>query len=152
MLTKSRYFDIIREDVFTKEGDLKLKNYVEEFQPYAVTTQQKAYANYGEIKLLDFCMKTKKSDRQFHLKYLQAKEAIVQVILEAEPIFETEVSELTGYHRIPKILRNLTYGDSELTVWVVEGYTYVLVHTGIGESACNLLFFCRIEEPKKGSH
>lgn len=152
MLTKSRYFDIIREDVFTKDGNLKLGNYVEEFQPYAVSTRQKAYANYGEIKLLDFCMKTKKSDRKFHTKYLQAQEAISRAILDDEPILQAEVSEAVGYHTIPANLRNLTYGDSELSVWIVEGYTYVLVHTGIGESACNLLFFCRIEEPKKGSN
>lgn len=151
MLTKSRYFDIIRENVFTKDGNLKLHNYVEEFQPYAVATEQKAYANYGEIKLLDFCMKTKKSDRKFHLKYFQAQEVISSSILKAEPILQAEVSESVGYHTIPANLRNLTYGDSEMSVWIVEGYTYVLVDTGRGESACNLLFFCRVEEPKKGS-
>jgi len=147
MLVGSRYFDIIREDVFTKDGNLKLKNYVEEFQPYAVSTQKKAYANYGEIKLLDFCMKTKKSDRKFHTKYLQAQEAISRLILHSEPSLQAEVSERLGYHTIPENLRNLTYGDSTLSVWIVNGYTYVLVHTGLGESACNLLFFCRLEEP-----
>ena len=46
------------------------------------------------------------------------------------------------------LLRNLTYGDTELAVWIVEGVTYALVNAGQGDSSCNLLFFCRVAEPK----
>lgn len=149
MLTKSRYFDIIREDVFTKEGHLKLNNYVEEFQPYAVSRKQKAHANFGEIKLLDFSMKSEHSDKKFDLKYRQAQEAITRLVLNAAPTLQAEVSERLGYHTIPPKLRNLTYGDSALSVWIIEEYTYVLVNTGLGESSCNLLFFCRIDDPTR---
>jgi len=150
MLNKNRYFDIIREDVFSKNGDLLLNDYVEEFEPYAVPKTKKTYANFGEIKLLDFAMKAnedKRQDRKFNIKYKQAQEAISLAILNSVPILETEVSETLGYESIPPLIRNLTYGDSELSVWIVDGFTYVLVNAGKGESACNLLFFCRVEEP-----
>lgn len=152
MSLKNRYFDIIREDVFSEDGDLILDNYVEEFNPYAVKRKTKQYANFGEIKLLDFSMKatnSKKKDREFHIKYLQAQEAIVLKVLHTVPILQTEVSEvLGGYDTLSPLLKNLTYGDTELAVWIVEGSTYVLVNAGQGDSSCNLLFFCRIEEPK----
>lgn len=151
MLNKNRYFDIIRDDVFTKDGDLLLNNYVEEFEPYAVDAKKKAYANFGEIKLLEFGMKAttnERQDRQFRTKYFQAQEAISLSVLDTPPILQTEVSETLGYDTIPPLLRNLTYGDSELSVWVVDGYTYVLVNAGKGESACNILFFCRVEDPR----
>ncbi len=151
MINKNRYFDIIREDVFSENGDLVLDNYVEEFKPYAVIKEQKAYANFGEIQLLDFSMKagnSAKKDRAFHLKYLQAQEAIVLKVLHTVPILQTEVSDsLGGYDTLSPLLKNLTYGDTELAVWIVDGSTYVLVNAGQGESSCNLLFFCRIEEP-----
>lgn len=148
-MNKNRYFDIIREDVFTKDGTLVLNNYVEEFNPYAVPKKQKQYANFGEIKLLDFSMKMKKSikkDREFHMKYLQAQEAISLKVLETVPILQTEVSDtLGGYDTLSPLLKNLTYGDTELAVWLVDGSTYVLANAGQGDSSCNLLFFCRIE-------
>jgi len=151
MLNKNRYFDIIREDVFTEGGDLVLDNYVEEFKPYAVDKRQKEYANFGEIKLLDFGMKASnslKKDRAFHTKYLQAQEAIVLKVLGTVPILQTEVSDtLGGYDTLSPLLKNLTYGDTELAVWIVDGSTYVLANAGQGDSSCNLLFFCRIEEP-----
>ena len=152
MSLKNRYFDIIREDVFSEDGDLILDNYVEEFNPYAVKKKTKQYANFGEIKLLDFSMKatnSKKRDREFHIKYLQAQEAIALKVLHTVPILQTEVSDvLGGYDTLSPLLKNLTYGDTELAVWIVEGSTYVLVNAGQGDSSCNLLFFCRIEEPK----
>lgn len=152
MLGKNRYFDIIREDVFSQDGDLVLDNYVEEFDPYAVSKKQKKYANFGEIQLLDFGMKagnSKKKDREFHLKYLQAQEAIALKVLYTVPILQTEVSDiLGGYDALSPELKNLTYGDTELAVWIVDGSTYVLVNAGQGDSSCNLLFFCRIEEPR----
>jgi hypothetical protein len=151
MLNKNRYFDIIREDVFSENGDLVLDNYVEEFEPYAVSKKQKQYANFGEIQLLDFGMKAGssiKKDRGFHLKYLQAQEAIALKVLHTVPILQTEVSDtLGGYDTLSPLLKNLTYGDTELAVWIVDGSTYVLVNAGQGDSSCNLLFFCRIEEP-----
>ena len=152
MSSKNRYFDIIREDVFTENGDLVLDNYVEEFNPYAVAEKQKKYANFGEIQLLDFSMKMGKSikkDREFHLKYLQAQEAILEKVLHTVPILQTEVSDtLGGYDTLSPLLKNLTYGDTELAVWIVDGSTYVLVNAGQGDSSCNLLFFCRIEESR----
>ena len=30
---KDKYFEIIREDIFTNEGDLVYENYLEEFEP-----------------------------------------------------------------------------------------------------------------------
>ena len=151
MLNKNRYFDIIREDVFSENGDLVLDDYVEEFEPYAVSGQQKQYANFGEIKLLDFAMKVGnsiKKDREFHTRYLQAQEAIALKILHTVPILQTEVSDtLGGYDTLSPLLKNLTYGDTELAVWIVDGSTYALVNAGQGDSSCNLLFFCRIEEP-----
>ena len=150
MLNKNRYFDIIREDVFTEGGDLVLDNYVEEFNPYAVDKKQQQYANFGEIKLLDFSMKAGssiKKDRAFHKKYLQAQEAIALKVLGTVPILQTEVSDtLGGYDTLSPLLKNLTYGDTELAVWIVDGSTYVLANAGQGDSSCNLLFFCRIEE------
>ena len=152
MLNKNRYFDIIREDVFTEDGDLALNNYIEEFEPYAVPKKQKPYANFGEIKLLDFAIKSKnnaKQDRVFHRKYLQAQKAIALKVLFTVPILQTKVSDEPGsYDELSPLLRNLTYGDTELAVWIVDGSTYVLANAGQGESSCNLLFFCRIEEPK----
>lgn len=152
MVNKNRYFDIIREDVFSEEGDLVLDDYIEEFKPYAVPKKQKKYANFGEIKLLDFGMKVGnsiKKDREFHIKYLQAQEAIVLKVLHTVPILQTEVSDtFGGYDTLSPLLKNLTYGDTELAVWIVDGSTYVLANAGQGESSCNLLFFCRIEEPK----
>jgi hypothetical protein len=151
MLNKNRYFDIIREDVFGEDGDLVLNDYIEEFEPYAVSKKQKQYANFGEIKLLDFGMKagnSLKKDREFHIKYLQAQEAIALKVLHTVPILQTEVSDtLGGYDTLSPLLKNLTYGDTELAVWIVDGSTYVLVNAGQGDSSCNLLFFCRIEEP-----
>ena len=151
MLNKNRYFDIIREDVFSEDGNLVLDNYIEEFEPYAVSKKQKQYANFGEIQLLDFSMKIGndiKKDKAFHLKYLQAQEAIALKVLHTVPILQTEVSDvLGGYDTLSPLLKNLTYGDTELAVWIVEGSTYVLVNAGQGDSSCNLLFFCRIEEP-----
>ena len=150
MLNKNRYFDIIREDVFTENGDLVLDNYVEEFNPYAVSEKKQRYANFGEITLLDFSMKignNKKRDRAFHLKYLQAQEAILAKVLHTVPILQTEVSDtLGGYDTLSPLLKNLTYGDTELAVWIVDGSTYVLVNAGQGDCSCNLLFFCRIEK------
>ena len=150
MLNKNRYFDIIREDVFSEDGNLVLDNYIEEFEPYAVPKKQKPYANFGEIQLLDFGMKagtSLKKDREFHKKYLQAQEAIALKVLHAVPILQTEVSDsLGGYDALSPELKNLTYGDTELAVWIVDGSTYVLVNAGQGESSCNLLFFCRIEK------
>ena len=150
MLNENRYFDIIREDVFSENGDLVLDNYVEEFEPYAVPKKQKKYANFGEIQLLDFGMKmqkSEKSDRAFHRKYLQAQKAIALKVLHTVPILQTEVSDtLGGYDTLSPLLKNLTYGDTELAVWIVDGSTYVLVNAGQGDSSCNLLFFCRIAE------
>jgi len=152
MSNKNRYFDIIREDVFGENGDLILDNYVEEFNPYAVPEKQKKYANFGEIQLLDFSMKARnsaKKDRAFHLKYLQAQEAIVVNVLHTVPILQTKVSDtLGGYDTLSPLLKNLTYGDTEMAVWIVDGSTYALVNAGQGDSSCNLLFFCRIEEPQ----
>jgi len=133
MSNKNRYFDIIREDVFGENGDLILDNYVEEFNPYAVPEKQK----------------NAKKDRAFHLKYLQAQEAIVVNVLHTVPILQTKVSDtLGGYDTLSPLLKNLTYGDTEMAVWIVDGSTYALVNAGQGDSSCNLLFFCRIEEPQ----
>ncbi|CAA6799337.1 MAG: Unknown protein [uncultured Sulfurovum sp.] len=152
MINKNRHFDIIREDIFTEDGNLLLEDYVEEFNPYAVPRKQKKHANFGEIKLLNFSMKMKnsaKKDREFHIKYLQAQKAISLKVLNTVPILQTEVSDtLGGYDALSPLLRNLTYGDTELAVWIVEGVTYALVNAGQGDSSCNLLFFCRVAEPK----
>ena len=148
---KNRYFDIIREDVFTESGELVYDNYVAEFEPYAVSKNQKQYANFGAIELLDFGMKgriNKHKDRKFHNKYMKAQDIINKTLFNTAPILETEVSERLGYGFLSPLLRNLTYGDTELSVWVVDGYTYALVNAGKGDSSCNLLFFCRIEQPK----
>jgi len=148
---KNRYFDIIREDVFTNSGELVYDNYVAEFEPYAVDKKQKKYANFGAIELLDFGMKVglnEYKDRRFHKKYIKAQDIITTTLFNTPPVLETEVSEKVGYDFLSPLLRNLTYGDTELSVWVVDGYTYALVHAGKGDSSCNLLFFCRVEEPK----
>ena len=88
-----------------------------------------------------------KKDRAFHKKYLQAQEAIALKVLGTVPILQTEVSDtLGGYDTLSPLLKNLTYGDTELAVWIVDGSTYVLANAGQGDSSCNLLFFCRIEE------
>jgi hypothetical protein len=149
---ENRYFDIIREDVFTNSGELVYNDYVTEFEPYAVGNKQKKYANFGAIELLDFGMKSginEHKDRKFHKKYIKAQTIISETLFNTSPILETEVSEELGYDFLNPRLRNLTYGDTELSVWVVDEYTYVLVNAGKGESSCNLLFFCRIAEPKK---
>jgi len=148
---KNRYFDIIREDVFTNSGELVYNDYVSEFEPYAVGNKQKKYANFGAIELLDFGMKAginEHKDKKFHKKYIKAQTIITETLFNSSPVLETEVSELLGYDFLSPLLRNLTYGDTELSVWIVDGYTYALVNAGKGESSCNLLFFCRIEEPK----
>ena len=153
MLTsnKNRYFDIIREDVFTNNGELVYNDYVTEFEPYAVAKEQKKYANFGAIELLDFKIKVginEYKDRKFHKKYMKVQNIITTTLFNKSPILETEVSEVLGYDFISPLLRNLTYGDTELSVWIVDGFTYALVNAGRGDSSCNLLFFCRIEEPK----
>jgi hypothetical protein len=148
---KNRYFDIIREDVFTNSGELVYDDYVTEFEPYAVAKEQKKYANFGAIELLDFKLKAGASsykDKKFHKKYMKIQNIITTTLFNTPPILETEVSEALGYDFITPLLRNLTYGDTELSVWLVDGLTYVLVNAGRGESACNLLFFCRVEIPK----
>ncbi len=148
---KNRYFDIIREDVFTNNGELVYNDYVTEFEPYAVAKEQKKYANFGAIELLDFKMKAGVSqykDKKFHKKYMKIQNIITTTLFNTPPILETEVSEVLGYDFISPLLRNLTYGDTELSVWIVDGFTYALVNAGRGDSSCNLLFFCRIEEPK----
>ncbi len=148
---KNRYFDIIREDVFTNNGELVYNDYVTEFEPYAVAKEQKKYANFGAIELLDFKMKagiSQYKDKKFHKKYMKIQNIITTTLFNTPPILETEVSEVLGYDFISPLLMNLTYGDTELSVWIVDGFTYALVNAGRGDSSCNLLFFCRIEEPK----
>ena len=150
-INKNRYFDIIREDVFSNNGELVYNDYVTEFEPYAVAKEQKKYANFGAIELLDFQMKatiSQHKDKKFHKKYMKVQHIITTTLFNTSPILETEVSEVLGYDFISPLLRNLTYGDTELSVWIVDGFTYVLVNAGRGDSSCNLLFFCRIEEPK----
>ena len=149
---ENRYFDIIREDVFTDNGELIYNDYVTEFEPYAVAKEQKKYANFGAIELLDFKMKNginNRIDRKFHKKYMKIQNIITTTLFNTSPILETEVSEALGYDCITPLLRNLTYGDTELSVWIVDGFTYVLVNAGRGDSSCNILFFCRVEEPKR---
>jgi len=59
---KDKYFEIIREDIFTNEGNLVYENYLEEYKPYA---------NYGAITLLGFGVKSesetsiRKQDKKF---------------------------------------------------------------------------------------
>ena len=149
--SKNRYFEIIREDVFTQEGSLAYENYLEEFQPYDVSSEHKKYANYGAIQLLDFGVKSDdiegnaKKDRRFQKRYERAKEHISTEILKAHPLLETYVGDEMSYNLLSPFLRNLTYGKTLLSVWIHEGETYALAYAGKGESACNLLFFCRVE-------
>jgi hypothetical protein len=153
MLTdkKSNYFEIIREDVFDEHGELVYDDFVEEFEPYAVTKKNAKYANYGAIQLLEFGMKSKreslkgKKDKKFKKRYEQTKEHISNKVFATGPMLETHVSDNLSCCLISPMLRNLTYGESTLSVWIHEGETYVLVNAGQGESACNLLFFCRVE-------
>jgi hypothetical protein len=149
--TKNRYFEIIRDDVFTKNGTLAYDNYLEEFQPYAVSQEHTKYANYGAIQLLDFGLKgeheasNERKDKRFQKRYEKAKEHISHELLGSHPLLETYISDELSYSLLSPFLRNLTYGKSLLTVWIHEGETYALVFAGKGESACNLLFFCRVE-------
>jgi len=149
--SKSRYFEIIREDVFDDGGDLVYDDFVEEFEPYAVTKENAKYANYGEIQLLEFGVKSKREslkgrkDKKFKKRYTQTKEHISNKVFGCDPMLETHVADNLSCCLINPMLRNLTYGESTLAVWIHEGETYVLVNAGQGESACNLLFFCRVE-------
>jgi len=147
---KDKYFEIIREDIFSDEGNLVYENYLEEFEPYAVSKENKPYANYGAIKLLGFGVKSesetsiRKQDKKFKKKYEIAKEQISTEVLGAHPLLETYITDEMSYSLLSPFLRNLTYGKSLLSVWIHEGETYALVYAGKGESACNLLFFCRV--------
>ena len=147
---KDKYFEIIREDVFTQDGKLVYENYLEEFEPYAVRKENKKYANYGAIKLLGFGVKSesktsiRKQDKKFKKEYEKAKEQISTEVLGAYPLLETYICDDLSYSLLSPFLRNLTYGKSILSVWIHEGETYALVYAGKGDSACNLLFFCRV--------
>ncbi len=149
--SKNRYFEIIREDIFTENGSLAYKNFLEEFEPYAVSRENKKYANYGAIQLLDFGLKSDNQDRNlkkdkwFQKRYEKAKEHITTEILKSHPQLETYICDELSHSLLSPFLRNLTYGKSLLSVWIHEGETYALVYAGKGESACNLLFFCRVE-------
>jgi len=149
---KDKYFEIIREDIFTNEGNLVYENYLEEFGPYAVSKENKPYANYGAITLLGFGVKLesetsiRKQDKKFKKEYEKAKEQISTEVLGTHPLLETYITDDLSYSLLSPFLRNLTYGKSLLSVWIHEGETYALVYAGKGESACNLLFFCRVRE------
>ena len=151
---KNRYFEIIREDIFSDDGMLVYDNYVEEFQPYDVSTTHKKYANFGAIEILEFGVKgenkerNRKKDKKFQKRYLKAKEYIASEIFDASPILETKISNALSHSMLSPLLRNLTYGETSLCVWIENEQTYALVNAGGGESACNLLFFCRVEQPK----
>ena len=151
--SRSEYFEIIREDVFDAEGKLIYENYVEEFEPYAVSKSHKKYANYGAIELIEFGIKSDnrysngKKDKKFEKRYRRIKEHLSHTVFGSTPLLETTVSDAMSYALLSPMLRNLTYGETMLSVWIDEGETYVLVYGGRGESACNLLFFCRIENP-----
>ena len=145
---KNRYFEIIREDIIhAQEGEI-------EYDPYDVSREHKKYANYGAIELLDFGLKSDnhaknlKKDRWFQKRYEKAKAHITHEILHAHPLLETYICDELSYSLLSPFLRNLTYGKSLLSVWIHEGETYALVYAGKGKSACNLLFYCRIENPK----
>ena len=147
---KDKYFEIIREDVFTQDGQLKYNNYLEEFEPYDVAPEKQRYANYGAITLLGFGVKSEsqksisKQDKKFKREYEKAKEQISTEILGIPPLLETYICDELSHSLLSPFLRNLTYGKSLLSVWIYEGETYALVYAGKGESACNLLFFCRV--------
>jgi len=151
---KNRYFEIIREDVFSDDGMLVYENYVEEFKPYDVRSTHKKYANFGAIQILEFGVKgenierNSKKDKKFQKSYLKAKEYISNEIFDTSPILETHISDTLSHSMLSPLLRNLTYGETSLCVWIENEQTYALVNAGRGESACNLLFFCRIEEAK----
>ena len=148
---KNRYFEIIRENVFSDDGSLLYDNYVEEFQPYDVNRSHKKYANFGAIQILEFGMKSEseynnsRKDKKFQKKYERTKEYISTELFNSYPILETHVDDALSHNLLTPFLRNLTYGKSTLSVWIEEEQTYVLVNAGRGESACNLLFFCRVE-------
>ena len=152
---RNRYFEIIREDVFTDDGILVYEDYVEEFEPYNVNKMNKKYANFGAIQLLKFAVKggnpdrDEKKDEKFQKGYLKSKSYISSELLKASPILETHVSDTLSQSILSPLLRNLTYGKTSLSVWIKDEQTYALVNAGRGDSACNLLFFCRVEESKK---
>jgi len=149
--TTDKYFEIIREDMFNGDGSLVYENYVEEFEPYAVSMENKKYANYGAIQILEFGIKGEnearnaKKDKRFQKRYEKAKEYISGEIFDGYPLLETHVTDELSHSLLSPFLRNLTYGKSTLSVWIEEGETYALVYAGRGESACNLLFFCRVK-------
>jgi len=150
---KNKYFEIIREDIFDKNGTLIYDNYVEEFEPYAVEKSHKKYANFGAIQILEFALKSdtnsEKKDKKFQKQYLKTKDYLAKEIFESYPILETHISDAISHSMLSPLLRNLTYGESSLCVWIYNEQTYALVNAGRGESACNLLFLCRVEEPKE---
>jgi len=148
---QDKYFEIIREDIFNSDGSLVYENYVHEFEPYAVSSENKKYANYGAIQILEFTVKSdslksiQKKDKKFQKKYEDTKEYIAKEIFESAPQLETHVSDALSYSLLSPFLRNLTFGTTTLSVWIDEGETYALVNAGQGDSACNLLFFCRVK-------
>ncbi len=142
--SKNRYFEIIREDIIQEDGSIT-------YDPYNVPQEKRKYANYGAIELLDFGLKSDnqnnnlKKDKWFQKRYEKAKEHITTEILKSHPQLETYICDELSHSLLSPFLRNLTYGKSLLSVWIHEGETYALVYAGKGESACNLLFFCRVE-------
>ena len=155
---KNRYFEIIREDIFSDDGMLVYDNYVEEFQPYDVSKSNTKYANFGAVEILKFGVKganqeqNSKKDKKFQKSYLKAKEYISDDIFESNPILETKISNVLSHSMLSPLLRNLTYGETSLCVWIENEQTYALVNAGKGESACNLLFFCRVEQAMVSSN
>ena len=151
---KNRYFEIIREDIFTDDGSLAYENYIEEFKPYDVNQTHKKYANFGEIQLLEFGVKADdaksivKKDKKFQNSYQKAKEYISNEIFESYPLLETHISDALSHSMLSPLLRNLAYGETSLCVWIDNEQTYALVNAGQGESSCNLLYFCRVVESK----
>ena len=149
---KNRYFEIIREDIFSDDGSLVYDNYVEDFKPYDVSTTNKRHANFGAIQILEFGLKSdseyrnKKQDKKFQKNYIKTKEYISNNIFNSLPMLETYVSDTLSHSILSPILRNLTYGETALCVWIHNEQTYALVSAGRGDSACGLLFFCRVEE------
>ena len=81
---KNRYFEIIRENVFSDDGSLLHDNYVEEFQPYDVNRSHKKYANFGAIQILEFGMKSEskydnsKKDKKFKKSMNEPKSISLQ--------------------------------------------------------------------------
>ena len=149
--SKNKYFEIIREDVFDENGHLVYNNYVEEFEPYAVSKEHTKFASYGAIQILEFGVKSEnearnaKKDKKFQKKYEQTKNFVSKELLGVSVLLESHVSDALSHSLLSPFLRNLTYGETTLCVWIAEGETYALVNAGRGESACNLLFFCRVE-------